>query len=63
MPALVELKIHPEVKLHQVSRYIYSHFAEHLGRCIYGGIWVGPDSKIKNMKLPELQSIQKTIFG
>ncbi|GAJ20767.1 unnamed protein product, partial [marine sediment metagenome] len=26
----------------------YSHFAEHLGRCIYGGIWVGKDSKIEN---------------
>lgn len=24
-----------------ISRYIYGHFSEHLGRCIYGGIWVG----------------------
>jgi len=22
-----------------VSRYIYGHFIEHLGRCIYGGIY------------------------
>ena len=27
-----------------ISRHIYGHFAEHLGRCIYGGIWVGEDS-------------------
>jgi len=24
-----------------ISKYIYGHFSEHLGRCIYGGIWVG----------------------
>jgi len=28
---------------------IYGHFAEHLGRCIYPGIWVGEDSKIPNV--------------
>ena len=33
----------------QISKYIYGHFAEHLGRCIYDGIWVGPDSKIPNI--------------
>jgi alpha-N-arabinofuranosidase len=32
-----------------ISRFIYGHFAEHLGRCIYDGIWVGPDSKIPNI--------------
>jgi len=25
--------------LHPISKYIYSQFIEHLGRCIYGGIW------------------------
>ena len=34
----------------QISRHIYGHFAEHLGRCIYGGIWVGEDSPIPNTK-------------
>ena len=32
-----------------VSRYIYGHFAEHLGRCIYGGMFVGKDSSIPNV--------------
>ncbi len=27
---------------------IYGQFAEHLGACIYGGLWVGPDSEIPN---------------
>jgi len=32
-----------------ISKNIYGHFAEHLGRCIYDGIWVGKDSKIPNI--------------
>jgi alpha-L-arabinofuranosidase len=31
-----------------ISRYIFGQFAEHLGFGIYGGIWVGEDSKIPN---------------
>jgi alpha-N-arabinofuranosidase len=33
-----------------ISRHIYGHFAEHLGACIYGGIWVGEDSPIPNTR-------------
>ncbi len=29
---------------------IYGQFAEHLGTCIYGGLWVGEDSPIPNTK-------------
>ncbi|MCR5218202.1 alpha-L-arabinofuranosidase C-terminal domain-containing protein [Treponema sp.] len=32
-----------------ISRHIYGHFAEHLGRCIYGGFWVGKDSPVPNI--------------
>ena len=31
-----------------IAPAIYGHFAEHLGRGIYEGIWVGPDSDIPN---------------
>jgi alpha-N-arabinofuranosidase len=31
-----------------INPNIYGHFAEHLGRCIYEGIWVGEDSPIPN---------------
>ena len=31
-----------------ISKDIYGHFSEHLGTCIYGGLWVGTDSKIPN---------------
>jgi alpha-L-arabinofuranosidase len=33
-----------------VNRNVYGHFAEHLGRGIYEGIWVGPDSPIPNTR-------------
>ena len=33
-----------------VNRNIFGHFAEHLGRCIYEGIWVGRDSPIPNVR-------------
>lgn len=33
----------------EIDKNIYGHFAEHLGRCIYEGIYVGPDSEIENI--------------
>ena len=30
-----------------INREIYGHFSEHLGACIYDGIYVGENSKIK----------------
>lgn len=32
-----------------ISKYIYGHFAEHLGRCIYEGLYVGEESSIPNV--------------
>ena len=37
-----------DIRKNKISRHIYGHFSEHLGRCIYGGFWVGPDSPIPN---------------
>ncbi len=34
----------------KISKHIYGHFAEHLGRCIYEGLWVGEDSPIPNTR-------------
>ena len=33
-----------------ISRDIFGQFAEHLGQGIYGGVWVGPTSKIPNVR-------------
>ena len=32
-----------------INKNIYGHFSEHLGRCVYEGYWVGPDSSIPNI--------------
>ena len=32
-----------------ISKNIYGHFSEHLGRCIYQGYFVGKDSPIPNV--------------
>ncbi len=32
-----------------INRNIFGHFSEHLGRCIYQGIYVGEDSSIPNV--------------
>ena len=33
-----------------ISRQIFGQFAEHLGRGVYEGVWVGPDSSIPNTR-------------
>ena len=33
-----------------ISPELHSQFIEHLGSCIYGGIWVGKDSSIPNVE-------------
>ncbi len=40
--------INPSDPIARINPNIYGHFAEHLGRCIYDGAWVGPDSPIPN---------------
>ena len=40
--------INPNRSVGTISPNIYGHFAEHLGRCIYGGLWVGDDPEIPN---------------
>ncbi|MBN1464723.1 alpha-N-arabinofuranosidase [candidate division KSB1 bacterium] len=58
------LEIYANAGEHRISKNIYGHFAEHLGRCIYDGIWVGPDSDIPNVNgyrkdvLEALQALQ-----
>ncbi len=34
----------------KIDRNIFGQFAEHLGTGIYGGVWVGKDSKIPNVR-------------
>jgi alpha-L-arabinofuranosidase len=45
-----------------ISRHLYGHFAEHLGRCIYDGFYVGEDSPIPNeggIRLDVVQALRQ----
>jgi alpha-N-arabinofuranosidase len=45
-----DLTIRADQPKDTINREIYGHFAEHLGRCIYDGIWVGANSSIPNTR-------------
>jgi alpha-N-arabinofuranosidase len=44
----ISVTINPLDRIATINPNIYGHFAEHLGRCIYDGAWVGEDSPIPN---------------
>ncbi|MEP7287840.1 MAG: alpha-L-arabinofuranosidase C-terminal domain-containing protein [Chloroflexota bacterium] len=44
-----QITINPADTFATINPNIYGHFAEHLGRCIYDGIWVGEESPIPNI--------------
>ncbi|NLS25355.1 Intracellular exo-alpha-L-arabinofuranosidase 2 [Sphingomonas sp. S2M10] len=55
MPALAQtggdaVTVHGDKPGAKYDRRIFGQFAEHLGTGIYGGLWVGTDSKIPNVK-------------
>ncbi|BCY09875.1 alpha-N-arabinofuranosidase [Actinoplanes sp. L3-i22] len=45
----VEAVINVDLDGPRINRHVYGHFAEHLGRCVYGGLFVGADSDIPNV--------------
>ena len=47
--ASARIDILPDEPIGTISPNIYGHFTEHLGGCIYDGIWVGETSKISNV--------------
>lgn len=47
---MIKMYINPNRKMGHINKDIYGHFAEHLGRGIYEGIYVGEDSTIPNTK-------------
>jgi len=52
----IELLPNPQETV--VSKNIYGHFAEHLGRCIYGGFYVGE----KNTTIPNTQGVRNDVI-
>ena len=38
----VTVTVHADKPGATINKNIYGQFSEHLGTCIYGGLWVGP---------------------
>lgn len=68
--AQVRINLHADKGRDTISRFIYGHFAEHLGHCIYGGLYIGDSNThipnrdgvrldvidaLKKMKVPVLR--------
>lgn len=49
-PVAASLTVHVDQPGATINRNIYGQFSEHLGRCIYEGIWVGENSPIPNTR-------------
>src|SRR5437879_3602109 len=45
-----KLVIHVDKPGDTINRNLYGHFSEHLGHCVYEGLWVGTDSTIPNTR-------------
>lgn len=59
---MANLIINPNKKVSKINKEIYGHFSEHLGRCIYEGIYVGEDSPIPNkngMRTDVVEALKK----
>ena len=37
----IKATLHADQGKEKINKEIYGQFAEHLGACIYGGLWVG----------------------
>lgn len=52
-----QIVVHADRGTDKISKHIYGHFAEHLGRCIYGGFYVGES----NTKVPHTAGVRNDI--
>lgn len=49
--------INADLGKEKISKHIYGHFSEHLGRCIYGGFYVGEN----NTKIANTQGVRNDV--
>jgi alpha-N-arabinofuranosidase len=53
---MTKIILNTDIKRGKIDKNIYGNFAEHLGRCIYEGFWVG-----KNSEIPNINGIRKDV--
>jgi len=58
----ISLVVDAGASKYTISRHIYGHFSEHLGRCIYDGYWVSesmPVAKQDRIRLDIVEALKK----
>ena len=53
-----KVTVHPAAEIGTISPLLHGSFAEHLGSCIYGGLWVGKNSRIPNTNGFRTQAVE-----
>ncbi len=59
LSAQTKITLNTDLAKTQINKHIYGHFAEHLGRCIYDGIYVGEG----NTKIPNTNGVRNDIVA
>ncbi len=58
-----QITLNVDLAEQKISRHIYGHFSEHLGRCIYGGFYVGENNQLipnnKGMRTDVVAALKK----
>lgn len=57
-PTDVSILVNADQSKYTINKNIYGHFAEHLGRCIYGGFYVGEG----NQKIPNTAGVRNDVI-
>ncbi|HNY39475.1 MAG TPA: alpha-L-arabinofuranosidase C-terminal domain-containing protein [Bryobacteraceae bacterium] len=52
------VEVHANVEIGAIRPELHGHFAEHLGSCTYGGLWVGKQSPIPNINGHRRQAVE-----
>jgi len=60
-PALTRIKLDAERRVGEIDPKIYGHFIEHLGRCIYGGIFdpASPQADERGFRRDVIEAVKK----
>ncbi len=57
--AQTEIVLNTDSVAQKINKNIYGHFAEHLGRCIYDGFYVGDSNK----KIPNTEGVRNDVIA
>src|SRR5260370_42505002 len=44
-----QVEVQATAEIGTIRPELHGHFAEHLGSCVYGGLWGGKNSRIRNI--------------